>query len=207
MELNVIDKKGKSVDTITLDTKVFGVETNEPLIAQYLRVFRVNQSQGTSAAKTRADVRGGGRKPWKQKGTGRARHGSTRSPIWVGGGAAHGPKPHKKSLTMPKKMKRAAFRSILSLKALKKQVVVVDDLKIKEPKTKDVVKLMKDIKVSGKVLFVTENKEDNLLKSASNIEKVNVALFENLNGFELMNAHNVVFEKKAVENLVKKYSK
>lgn len=207
MELKVLDQKGKSVDTITLDDKVFGVEPNESLIAQYLRVFRINQSQGTSSAKTRAEVRGGGRKPWRQKGTGRARHGSTRSPIWVKGGAAHGPKPHTKRLSIPKKMRRAAIKSVLSLKALKNQVMVVEGLNLKEARTKDFVKVMTDLKLGGKILFVTEKKEENLLKSSANVENVKVSLFENLNGFDMLSADKVVFEKEAVKNLEKKYSK
>lgn len=206
MKIDVFDKKGKSVEKMELDKNVFGVEPNQTLLSQYVRVFRANQRQGTSSTKERSEVRGGGRKPWRQKGTGRARHGSIRSPLWVGGGIAHGPRPKSWNLSLPKRMKRAAIVSALSLKQSKNQVKVLKNLTMKEPKTKEVVEILKNLKLRGKTLLVLDKNDANIVKSARNIEKLSVSLGENLNGYDLISNQDVLFLKDAVIKLQEKYS-
>lgn len=207
MEIKVLDTKGKSSANMTLDKNVFGIEPNEAILAQYVRVFTTNQRQGTSKVKGRSEVRGGGRKPWRQKGTGRARHGSIRSPIWVGGGVAHGPKPKNWLLKMPKGMRKVAMRSALSLSAAKNEIFVLEEIEFKKPNTKELSTILKNIKAGGKILIVLFEKDENIIKSASNLKKVNVSLYENLNVYDLLNANSVVFEKKALEEITKKYKK
>lgn len=206
MKLDVLDNKGKSVEKIEVSDSVFGAEPNTTILSQYLRVYNANQRQGTSSTKRRSEVRGGGRKPWAQKGTGRARAGSTRSPIWVGGGVTHGPKPKSWNLSLPKRFKKAAIISALSVKASKGQVKVLKDLKMKEPKTKDIASLMSDLKLRGKTLLVLDKNDENILKSARNLKKVNVALSSNLNGFDLIGTQDVLFLKNAVVEVSEKYA-
>jgi large subunit ribosomal protein L4 len=205
MKIDILDKTGKSVSKMDLDPSVFGAKINKSLMAQYIRIYGLNQRQGTTAVKDRSEVRGGGRKPWKQKGTGRARHGSIRSPIWRGGGIVHGPQPKSWKLSLSKKMKKAAIISFLSLKASKKDVVVLDKLDIKKPSTKVLVELLKKLKLGGKTLLVLDKNNDVVLKSAGNIEKLNVRLAENLNGYDLMHCDDVLFVKDAVEMVTSKY--
>lgn len=207
MKLDILDKTGKAKEKLELSDSVFGAEPNADLLAQYIRVYLHNQRQGTSAAKTRAEVSGGGRKPWRQKGTGRARHGSIRSPLWRTGGVAHGPKPKSWNLKFPKKMTKAAVISALSAKNHDKQIVILDKISQKEPKTKDIVKLMDDLNVTGRTLLVLDKKDDAVLKSARNIADLNVALWENLNAYQIMDAEIIIFIKDAVVSLDNKYKK
>lgn len=207
MQLDILDNKGKSLEKVTLEKSVFEAEPNKEILAQYVRVFRTNQRQGTAKAKTRAEVSGGGRKPWRQKGTGRARQGSIRSPLWPGGGKAHGPKPRPWNLSLPKRMKKVAVVSALSLIANKKGLKAIDKFEFKKPETKTLKETLKNIKAGGKVLIVTSGKKENVMKSAGNLEKVNVAMAENLNTYEILNASTVVFEKDALELVTKKYKK
>ncbi len=206
MKIDVLDIKGKSIEKIDLDVSVFGIEPNLKLLTQYLRVLSINKRQGTSSTKTRGEVSGGGKKPWRQKGTGRARHGSIRSPIWVGGGIAHGPKPKLWSLNISKKMRQKAITSALSLKVSRKQLLILDALKFKEPKTKEMSEVLKNLKVKGNVLLVLNNSEDNVLKSARNIKGLNIASVNNLNGFEILKNRNLIFVKDAVIEIEKKYA-
>jgi large subunit ribosomal protein L4 len=205
MKINVQDKKGAKVEEITLSKKMFENEPNEQLLAQYVHVYKSNQRQGTSSTKTRAEVRGGGKKPWRQKGTGRARHGSIRSPIWVHGGIAHGPKPKETKRTLPKKMRKAAMLSVLSFKAKNKSIKVIDEIKMKKPKTKDMEKMFDKLKLEGRVLVVTEKSDRNVVKSLSNIAGVEVATFDTVNVYQLLNSDSVLFEKGAVTNLEKRF--
>lgn len=206
MKLDVLDNKGKSVEKIEVSDLVFGAEPNTSILSQYLRVYNANQRQGTSATKQRSEVSGGGKKPWAQKGTGRARAGSTRSPVWVGGGVAHGPKPKSWSLSLPKKFKKAAIISALSLKASNNQIKVLKDLKMKEPKTKDIASLLEALELRGKTLLVLDKSDETVLKSAKNLKKVNVALSSNLSGFDLIGTQDVLFVKDAVVEVSEKYS-
>ena len=146
MKLNVLDKKGKNVGEVTLSDAVFGVTPNEDVLTRYLRILTHNQRQGTSKVKTRGEVSGGGKKPWRQKKTGRARHGSTRSPLWVGGGITHGPTPKSWTLIFPRKMRTLAIKSALSYQFINKKALIVDKFELKEPKTKALVDLLSSLK-------------------------------------------------------------
>ena len=205
MKIDVVNNKGNKIEDIELDKGVFGQESNPDLLAQYIHIYRTNQRQGTSSTLTRAQVSGGGKKPWRQKGTGRARHGSTRSPIWVHGGIAHGPKPKEYSLKMPKKMKKKAMQCALSFKLKEGAIKVINNLDMGKPSTKDISELIKKAKLPDKILLVLEKSNNNVLKSASNMPKVNVSVGDNLNVYEILNAKEVLFEKNAILNLQKKY--
>ncbi|OGC47268.1 50S ribosomal protein L4 [candidate division WWE3 bacterium RIFCSPHIGHO2_01_FULL_42_13] len=205
MKIDVFDKNGKSVEKMELDESVFGAEPNRALLAQYLRIFDTNQRQGTSSTKTRAEVRGGGRKPWRQKGTGRARHGSIRSPIWVGGGISHGPQPKDWSLSFPKKMKKVAIVSALSLKQAKKQLKVLDILSFKKPKTKEMTEILGNLELRGRTLLVINKADENILKSTRNIKLLTVSTGETLNGHDLLKNTHVLFLKDAISKVQERY--
>lgn len=207
MKINVLDKNGKTVEEMSLSKEVFGVVPNKPLLAQYIRVFRANQRQGTSSIKTRGEVSGGGKKPWKQKGTGRARVGSSRNPLWVHGGISHGPKPKDWGLKLPKKMRRAAIVSALSSKQLLSKITILDNLELKETKTKLLSNILDNLKLFGSVVLILDKKNDLVKKSAGNLNNLNLSLVENLNAYDILSANNVLFLKDAVLNLEKKYKK
>ncbi len=205
MKIGVLDNKGNKIEDIELDNNVFGQENNTDLLAQYIHIYRTNQRQGTSSTKTRAEVSGGGKKPWRQKGTGRARHGSIRSPIWVKGGIAHGPKPKEYVLKMPKKMKKKAMQCALSNKVKEGEIKVINEIKMSKPSTKDMIDLMKKVKLPEKTLVVMEKSDNNVLRSASNLPRLNVAVGSSLNVYEILNAKEILFTKNALLNLQKKY--
>ena len=196
----ILSTKGKSVGEITLAKEVFEVEPNLHLMHLALRRQLNNARQGSACAKTRAEVSGGGKKPWKQKGTGRARAGSLRSPLFAGGGVIFGPKPRSYAFDMPQKMRKVALRSALSA-SLEKLVVVKDFSEIKEAKTKEMVQALKALNVSGKILIVADLKAEenkNLELSARNIPSVKLILPSNLNVKDLLEADSVVITEAAV---------
>jgi len=205
MKAKILDQRGKKVEDITLTDSVFGVKPNKHLLAQYIRVFRTNQRQGTSSTKTRSEVSGSGAKPWAQKGLGRARAGTKRSPLWRHGGVINGPKPKTWSLNMPKKMKLRAFLSALSQKNTDGGIYILEKIEMKEPKTKEAQKLIKNLKLKKKVLFVTTEKNENFEKSISNLTNVTAVTAAQLNVYEVLTNNCVVFEKKALQYLQKKY--
>ncbi len=205
MKVDVLDIKGNKVEELALEKSVFGCEVNEALIAQYIHVYRTNQRQGTVKTKTRGEVSGGGVKPWKQKGTGRARHGSTRSPIWVGGGASHGPQPKDWSLKISKKMRKATMQSVLSMRFNEGLIKALEAISITKPSTKYIKEIIETLDLTGKTLFVLAKGDKNILKSIANITSASVYEMDNLNAFELISAKNIVFEKEALVNLQKKY--
>lgn len=207
MQISILDTKGKILKKMTLDKSVFGVIPNPIVMAQYERVFNANQRQGTSSTKTRGEVSGGGKKPWRQKGTGRARHGSSRSPIWRHGGITFGPKPKSWNLNLPKKVKRLAILSSLSKKVLDKNLIIIDDIKLKTPNTKKLTEILKNIKADSRRLLIVLDTNDMVIrKSASNIDGVKTALWENLNAHEVLLAHKVVMLKGAAQKLQGKYA-
>ena len=171
-KVDVLDIKGKKVNDIELADSVFGIEPNEHIVHSVLINYLANQRQGTQSTKTRAEVSGGGKKPWRQKGTGRARQGSTRAPQWTKGGIALGPKPRSYRYTINKKEKRLAVKSVLSSKVLEKELTVVDKLELKEIKTKSMVKALAALKVEGKTLIVLPENDKNVVMSARNIKDV-----------------------------------
>jgi large subunit ribosomal protein L4 len=205
MKVNVVDTKGNKIEEITLKKDIFGVEPHAQVLAQYVRVFLANQRQGTSSTKTRGEVSGGGKKPWKQKGTGRARVGSTRNPIWVHGGVAHGPKPKDWSLKLPKKMKQLAMFSVLSSALAENRLTVLDKFEVDKPQTKIVAGVLKDLDLKGKTLVVLDTTQENLVQSAKNVKDLETAPVSTLNAFQVMRAKNVVFLKDAILSIQKKY--
>ncbi len=198
-KVNVINLKGEKVKDITLDAKVFGSEVNEIVLKKAIDLQLASLRQGTQKTKTRAEVSGGGRKPYKQKGTGNARQGSIRAPHYRGGGVALSINPRSYTFKMNKKERVLALRSALSMKAQAKELVIVDSLEMASLKTKDVKDMIKSLNLTGKVLFVTSNDAENLYMGSRNLNKVNVILSEELNVFDIVNSDTVVIDEAAVK--------
>ena len=205
-KVDVYDLKGKKVSDIELADSVFGIEPNENIVHSVLVNYLANQRQGTQSTKTRAEVSGGGKKPWRQKGTGRARQGSTRSPQWIKGGIALGPKPRSYRYTVNKKERRLAIKSILSSKVLEKELTVVDKLEVKEIKTKTMAKALVDLKVEGKTLIVLPENNKNVYMSARNIEGVKAITANNINVFDLLKYTNLILSVDTVKKLEEVYA-
>ncbi len=205
-KVDVYDIKGKKVSDIELADSVFGIEPNENIVHSVLVNYLANQRQGTQSTKTRAEVRGGGKKPWRQKGTGRARQGSIRAPQWIKGGIALGPKPRSYKYTVNKKEKRLAIKSVLSSKVLEKELTVVDKLELKEIKTKSMVKALAALKVEGKTLIVVSEKNKNVVMSARNIEGVKTITANNINVFDLLKYNNLILPVDTVKKLEEVYA-
>mgnify|MGYP002584894808 FL=1 len=199
----VYDMTGKQTgEEIELMDYVFGVEFNEAVVHQAVVMQQANERQGTHATKTRGMVRGGGRKPWKQKGTARARAGSVRSPLWVGGGTVFGPAPRSHAKDMPRKARRLAIRCALSAKVAEGALVVVDNLTFDAPKTKDAVALLNGFEaVDKKALIITDGENENVEKSSRNIEKVKALSNDCLNVYDILNAEKVLLAKDAVARI------
>ena len=205
-KVDVYDITGKKVNTVELNENVFGIEPNENIVHSVLVNYLANQRQGTQSTKTRAEVRGGGRKPWRQKGTGRARQGSIRAPQWIKGGIALGPKPRSYKYTVNKKEKRLAIRSVLSSKVLENKLTVVDKLELAEIKTKSMVKAFSDLKVEGKTLVIIPEKNLNVQASAKNIEGVKTILVNTINIYDLLKYTNLVLTLDTVKKLEEVYA-
>ena len=205
-KIDVYDIKGKKVSDVELAESVFGIEPNEAIVHSVLVNYLANQRQGTQSTKTRAEVRGGGRKPWRQKGTGRARQGSIRAPQWIKGGIALGPKSRSYRYTVNKKERRLAIKSLLSSKVLENELTVVDKLELSEIKTKTMVKALADLKVEGKTLIVLPENNKNVLMSARNIEGVKTIVLNNINVFDLLKYNNLVLPLETVKKLEEVYA-
>ena len=205
-KVDVYDIKGKKVSDVELAEAIFGIEPNEAIVHSVPVNYLANQRQGTQSTKTRAEVRGGGRKPWRQKGTGRARQGSIRAPQWVKGGIALGPKPRSYKYTVNKKERRLAIKSLLSSKVLEKELTVVDKLELAEIKTKTMVKALADLKVEGKTLIVLPENNKNVLMSARNIEGVKTITLNNINVFDLLKYNNLVLPLETVKKIEEVYA-
>ena len=205
-KIDVYNIEGKKVSNIELADSVFGIEPNEKIVHSVLVNYLANQRQGTANTKTRAEVSGGGRKPWKQKGTGRARQGSIRAPQWFKGGIALGPKPRDYRYTVNKKERRLAIRSVLSSKVLENNLVVVDSLAFNEIKTKNMVNALTNLKVEGKTLIVLPEKNENVQKSARNIEGVKTSLVNTINVYDLLKYNKLVLTVDSVKNLEEVYA-
>ena len=200
MQTKVYNLQGNEVEQIELADEVFGAEYNEALIHQAVVTYLANQRQGTKSTLTRAEVSGGGRKPWRQKGTGRARQGSTRSPQWVHGGVVFAPKPRDFSKKLNTAMKRKAFVSALSTMAKENALVVVDSMNL-EPKTKAAVKALDALKLNRRVTVVTESVNENALRAFGNLPEVNVTTFDILNTYDLVVSDYVLVTKEAVKKI------
>ncbi len=204
--VSVYNMEGKEVGTIELNDAVFGVKVNEHLVHMAVVQQLANKRQGTQKAKTRGEVSGGGRKPWRQKGTGHARQGSTRSPQWKGGGVVFAPVPRDYSFKMNKKEKRAALKSVLSDKVAMSKLLVLDELKLDEIKTKKFKAVMDNLKVEGKSLVVLGEKDDVVIKSASNLPLVQTALPETINVYDILKAGTLILTKDAVTKIEEVYA-
>ncbi len=202
----VYNLSGKKVSDIDLKEEVFGIEPNEAIVHSVLVNYLANQRQGTQNTKTRAEVRGGGKKPWRQKGTGRARQGSIRAPQWIKGGIALGPKPRSYSYRINKKEKALAVKSLLSAKVAESNLVVVDNFDLKEIKTKTVVESLNNLKVADSSLIVVAEKNENLQKSARNIANVKTSRATSLNVFDLLKFKKLVLTQEAVKKLEEVYA-
>ena len=205
-KVDVLDMKGKKVSDIELADSVFGIEPNEAIVHSVLVNYLANQRQGTQSTKTRAEVSGGGKKPWRQKGTGRARQGSIRAPQWIKGGIALGPKPRSYKYSVNKKEKRLAIKSVLSSKVLEKELTVVDKLELAEIKTKTMVKALQDLKVEGKTLIILPENNKNVLMSSRNIEGVKTIVANNINVFDLLKYSNLILPVDTVKKLEEVYA-
>ena len=203
--VSVFNMEGKEVGTIELNDAVFGVEVNEHLVHMAVVQQLANNRQGTQKAKTRSEVSGGGRKPWRQKGTGHARQGSTRSPQWTGGGVVFAPVPRDYSFKLNKKEKRAALKSALTSKVQDAKLIVVDELKFDEIKTKNFVNVMNNLKVQKGLVVIADN-DANVVMSAKNVADVNTALVNNINVYDIMKAKTVVLTKDAVAKIEEVYA-
>ena len=205
-KVDVYNMQGKKVSDVELSEAVFGIEPNENIVHSALVNYLANQRQGTQSAKTRAEVSGGGRKPWRQKGTGRARQGSIRAPQWIKGGIALGPKPRSYSYRINKKEKQLAIRSLLSAKVLDNELTVVDKLEVEEAKTKVMAKALTDLKVEGKTLIILADRNDNVLRSSRNIEGVKTIELNTINVFDLLNCNKLVLPLDTVKKLEEVYA-
>lgn len=200
-KIALYNKSGSQVGDIELNDVVFGIEPNKHVLHDAVVMQQASQRQGTHAVKNRSAVRGGGRKPWRQKGTGRARQGSIRSPQWVGGGVVFGPTPRSYSYKLPKKVRRLALKSALSTKVKDESIFVLDELAVDVPKTKEVIKLLDALKLDGKSLIVIKDKDSVLAKSAANLKNVKVLWASQINTLDLLNYDSLIVTKDAVETI------
>ena len=196
--IKVLNMAGAEVDTVELKDSIFGIEPNESVVHEVVKNHLANCRQGTQSALTRAEVSGGGKKPWRQKGTGHARQGSTRAPQWTHGGIVFAPKPRSYSYVLNKKVKRLAMKSALSAKAAAGEIIVVDSIKMDAIKTKDFRTFLGAVKAEGKALVVTPAKDEIIVKSARNIPGVETAMANLINVYDILKAKNLVIDKEAL---------
>lgn len=205
-QVTMLKMDGSEAGNIELKDDIFGIEVNSNALHTVIVNYLANQRQGTQSAKTRGEVRGGGRKPFRQKGTGRARQGSTNSPNQVGGGIAFAPKPRDYRYTLPKKLRRLAMKSALSSKVEGKEIIVLEELMMEEPKTKEMIKVLANINAGKKALIVTEIKDENVVKSAANIPGVKTTMVGEMNVYDIVNHESLILTKEAVNRIEEVYS-
>ena len=205
-KVTMLNMEGKEAGQIELKDEIFGIEPNQNAVHAVVKNILANRRQGTQSAKTRAEVRGGGRKPFRQKGTGRHRQGSSTDPSQVGGGVVFAPKPRSYRYTLPKKLRRLAMLSALSSKVAENEIIVMDEIKFDEPKTKDMVKMLENIKADKKALIVMAEKDENTVRSAANIQGVRTALVSTMNVYDIINHTNFIVTKEAIEKIEEVYS-
>lgn len=197
--ISVLNMDGKSVEEIELNKEIFDIEINEHAVYLVVKNILANKRQGTHSAKTRAEVRGGGRKPWRQKGTGRARQGSIRSPQWRGGGIVFAKKPRDYSYTTPKKVRRLALKSVLTSKAQENEIIVLDDFKLEEAKTKNFKKVLDNVKANRKALVVIADNDENIKRASRNMENVKTTMAQNINVYDILKYNSFVVTKDALK--------
>ena len=204
--IKVVSMTGAEVGSVELNDAIFGIEPNMSVVHEVVKNHLANCRQGTQSALTRAEVSGGGRKPWRQKGTGRARQGSTRAPQWTHGGISHGPKPREYGISVNKKVKRLAMKSALSSKVAGNELVVLDKLALSEIKTKEVVKVLGALQTGKKTLIVLPEKDDTVYRSARNIAGVKTTLVSTLNVYDILNCDTILVLKDAVAKIEEVYA-
>ena len=204
-DVKVYNMSGAEVGTMSLNDDIFGIDVNEHAMHLAVVQYLANQRQGTQSAKTRAEVRGGGRKPWRQKGTGRARQGSIRSPQWTGGGVVFAPKPRDYSFKLNKKFKRVALKSALTTKAVENKIIVLDELTLEAVKTKEMAKVLTNIN-AGKALIVMDGSNKNVMLSARNIPEGKTAAVNTINVYDLLKYNTLVVTKEAVAKIEEVYA-
>ena len=197
--ISVLNMDGKSVEEIELNKEIFDIEINEHAVYLVVKNILANKRQGTHSAKTRAEVRGGGRKPWRQKGTGRARQGSIRSPQWRGGGVVFAKKPRDYSYTTPKKVRRLALKSVLTSKAQENEIIVLDDFKLEEAKTKNFKKVLDNVNANRKALVVIADNDENIKRASRNMENVKTTMAQNINVYDILKYNSFVVTKDALK--------
>ncbi len=202
-EIEIYNIKGKSVGKIELDKDIFNGKVNEPILHQVIRMYEANQRQGTASTKTRSEVSGGGRKPWKQKGTGRARAGTIRSPLWRGGGIVFGPHPRDYSYQVPKSVKRLALISSLNAKLNDKNMIVIDEIKLDKAKTKEIAAALRNLKAEKKPLLVLEERNEMVVRASRNIANLLLRDYKSLNAYEVLKQQKLVMTQKALAALTK----
>jgi len=205
-KVTMLNMAGAEAGVIELNDSIFAIEPNEYAVQAVVKNYLANQRQGTQSAKTRGEVRGGGRKPFRQKGTGRHRQGHSTDPSQVGGGVAFAPKPRSYRYTLPKKVRRLAMFSALSSKLAEKELIVVDAISFEAPKTKEMVKTLENLKVTGKALVITAEKNENLVKSANNIPGIQTTAVNQMNVYEILNHTSLILTKDAVEKIEEVYA-
>lgn len=205
-KIEMLNKAGSAAGTIELNDAIFGIEPNEFAVHEVVKNYLANQRQGTQSALTRGEVRGGGRKPFRQKGTGRHRQGSSTDPTQVGGGVAFAPKPRSYRYSISKKLKRLAMFSALSSKVAEKEIIVLDSLTFEAPKTKDMVEVLKNIKAEKKALIVTADVDENVMRSAANIPGVAVSMVSQMNVYEIVNHTSLILTQDAAKKIEEVYA-
>ena len=204
-QVTMLDMQGANAGNIELNDEIFAITPNEFAVHAVVKNYLANQRQGTQSAKTRGEVRGGGRKPFRQKGTGRHRQGHSTDPSQVGGGVVFAPKPRDYRYTLPKKLRRLAMKSALSSKVAENEIIVVNELKFDEPKTKEMIKFLEAVKAGKKALIVTAVKDENVVKSARNIPGVRTALATTMNVYEIINHESFIVTEEAVKLIEEVY--
>lgn len=205
-KVDLLNTQGEKIGEVELSDEIFGTEIRHDVMHRAVVNYLANQRLGTASTLTRAEVSGGGRKPWRQKGTGRARHGSIRSPLWRKGGITFGPKQRSFKYSLPKKIKRLALKSALSAKVADSELIVLDQLKFDTPKTKEMIKVLQNLKVQTKALIVLVEKDKGVEKSASNIPGVMTTYVNTLNVYDILNHDNLILTKEALERLEEVYA-
>ena len=204
-KINVLNVSGQNVGEIELNDSIFNIEVNAHVLYEAVKCQLANKRQGTQSAKTRGEVRGGGRKPFRQKGTGRHRQGSTTDPSQIGGGVVFAPKPRDYRYTLPKKLRRLAMKSALSSKVAEKEIIVLDELKFEAPKTKEMIKVLANVKAGKKALIIMAEKDENVVRSAANIPGVRTALVGTMNVYEIVNHESFIVTQEAVKKIEEVY--
>jgi large subunit ribosomal protein L4 len=208
--LDVYNLEGKAIDKITLDKDIFDGKVNEAVLYQAVCMYLANKRKGTASTKTRGEVSGGGRKPWRQKGTGRARHGSIRSPLWRGGGVVFGPHPRSYHYNLPHKIKIKALQSALNARFKENNFMVINDLKLEKPKTKELINILSNLGLykpkvkNSKLLILTDKPQINLKKAGENISFLDIGLAKDVNALDILEAEKILFTQDALKQLIER---